>query len=70
MAKTTCRVVLQKDLSYGVEMDVGRSVRTITGFTTEDDAKSWAARANLQEMPGLDEVARGVARKPGPGRSG
>jgi hypothetical protein len=57
MSKTTCRVVLQKDLSYGVEMDVGKSVRTIIGFTTEDDARAWAARANL------DMIARPERRR-------
>ncbi|SDQ96547.1 hypothetical protein SAMN05444161_1210 [Rhizobiales bacterium GAS191] len=63
MSKTTCRVVLQKDLSYGVEMDVGKSVRTIIGFTTEDDARAWAARANLQEKRSVDMIARPERRR-------
>jgi hypothetical protein len=58
MAKTTCRVVQQEDKTYAVEMNVGRSVRIISGFASEDDARGWAARANLQEMRSVDEVAR------------
>ena len=52
VAKTICRIVLQKDMSYGV----GRSVRVVRGFTTEDDARSWLARANLQEIRGADAI--------------
>jgi hypothetical protein len=52
------RVVRQKDLSYAVEMDVGRRVRTITGFSTADYAQAWVSRANLQEMRGVDQIAR------------
>ena len=55
MARAPMRVVRQKDLSYAVEMDVGRSVRTITGFSTADDAQAWVSRANLQEMRGVDQ---------------
>ena len=43
-------------MSYAVEMHVGRSARIITGFATEDDAKGWAARANLQEIQGSSSI--------------
>jgi hypothetical protein len=66
MAKTTCRVVLQDDMTYAVEMDVGRSVRTVRGFSSQDDARAWVARANLQEMqPGPSGIDRAELEKRG-----
>jgi hypothetical protein len=68
MAKTTCRIVLQEDKSYAVEMDVGRSVRVIKGFATADDARGWARRAHLQEMSGAGESEHPQRRETGPAK--
>jgi hypothetical protein len=60
------RIIPQKDLTYGVEVDTGTSMpTTITGLSTEMEARDWiVAHENAQMLEKMQNLGVITKRKP------
>ena len=60
------RIIPQKDLTYGVEVDTGTGMpTTITGLSTEMEARDWiVAHENAQMLEKMQNLGVITKRKP------
>jgi hypothetical protein len=60
------RIIPQKDLTYGVEVDTGTGMpTTITGLSTEMEARDWIiAHENAQMLEKMQNLGVITKRKP------